>query len=121
LVAALASDGLAIGPKAETETETETETVNLDQAILDEMLTVITERYGWLGYAPVHEVRTAIARRLGADAASHVRFDRVVKDLDRQGRIVLQPINDMSKATKEELNASIPGYNVTWYYLEPAA
>jgi len=94
---------------------------DLTQAILQALEELLREQYSFRGSVPIYEIRRWVAERLGPDAARHDRFNPAVKSLDREGRVKMQPINDMSRATYDQLNESIPGVHVTWFYLEPAS
>lgn len=70
------------------------------------------------GMVKISDLRKSIADQLGPAAASHEHLDETLKRLRYDGKIRLVSISDKSKATREELNASVPGENETFYYVE---
>ncbi len=66
---------------------------------------------------PIHEVRRLVAEHHGRDAASHPTFDRLVKRLRSDDRLVLTAISDSRGVTQQELDDSIPGMNEVIFYI----
>lgn len=91
---------------------------NLATAVLEVFEELRREKFGHTGLVPIHEIRREIARRLGPEAARHDVLDGPIKEFHRGDRLRLLPINDASGVSAEEMNASIHGNNVTWFYLE---
>lgn len=91
---------------------------NLDEAVLSTFEELRRERHGHSGLVPIHEIRRVIADRLGVDAARHDVLDEAILKLWREKKIGLEGISDLSRATEQQLNDSIPGEGNTIFYLE---
>jgi DNA-binding PadR family transcriptional regulator len=92
----------------------------LERAILAAFEELLRERHAVTGMVPIHEVRAEVQRQLGTQAARHDTFDQAVISLRHAGRFRLVPITDLSKASLDQRQASIPGIGETLFYLEPA-
>ncbi len=92
----------------------------LADAILGRFNELLRERYAQAGMVPIHELRAWVAERFGPEAAGHKKFDEVANELRRQDRVRFVTITDLRDGTAEQLEASIPGVNETFFYLEPA-
>jgi hypothetical protein len=64
---------------------------------------------------PVHELRAKVP------APDKAAFDDAARSLWREGKVRLVSLADLQKATAAQLDASIPGTNETFFYLEPTA
>jgi hypothetical protein len=64
---------------------------------------------------PVHELRAKVP------APDRAAFDDAARTLWREGKVRLVSLADLHKATVAQLDASIPGTNETFFYLEPTA
>jgi hypothetical protein len=93
---------------------------DLERAILAAFEELLRERHTVTGMVPIHEVRAEVRRQLGERAARHDTFDPVVIRLRHAGRFRVVPITDQSKASTDQLQASIPGIGETLFYLEAA-
>jgi predicted transcriptional regulator len=107
-------------PETPTPVERSVSTPELAEAVLREFEELRRERHGFSGLVPIHEARMRIAENFGPTAARHDAFDDAVFELRQSGRLRLVAISDLSKATSEQLNASIPGNSETLFYLEAA-
>jgi hypothetical protein len=81
---------------------------------------LLQEKYTQGEMVPIHAVRRRVEERLGEEAASHTVFDPAVQYLGRQHKVRLVSISDRRVATDDEINASIPGANETFFYLKVA-
>jgi predicted transcriptional regulator len=96
------------------------ETSRLDEAILRAFEELLRERHTVTGMVPIHEVRAEVRKHLGETAARHDAFDPVILSLRQAGRLRLVPITDGTKASLEQLQASVPGIGETLFFLEAA-
>jgi predicted transcriptional regulator len=91
----------------------------IEQAIITAFDDIRRKRHLATDAVPIHEVRAEVLRHLGEDAVRHDTFDKVILGM-RGPRFRLTPITDPSKATHEQLQASIAGTGETLFYLELA-
>jgi uncharacterized protein (DUF2249 family) len=70
---------------------------------------------------PVHELRAAIAAKYGPEAARHATLDRLLVELDRGEQVRLISIGDQSRATRQQLDDSIPGEGEVFFLIDRAA
>jgi hypothetical protein len=94
------------------------ETSHLEEAILQAFEELLRERHRVTGMVPIHEVRAEVRKHLGDPAARHDVFDPLIFFLRQAGRLRLVPITDGTKATLEQLQASVPGIGETLFFLE---
>jgi predicted transcriptional regulator len=94
------------------------DTAQLEKAILASFESILQERHSVTGMVPIHEVRAEVRGQLGDTAARHDIFDQAVLALRQAGRLRLIPITDGTRASAEQLQASIPGIGETLYFLE---
>jgi hypothetical protein len=78
------------------------------------------ERFARNGIVPVYELRRLLAARHGAETVSHAALDPLLKQLRRDKRLRMIAIGDLSEATTDQLDDSLPGENETFFYLETA-
>jgi hypothetical protein len=90
----------------------------LSDAVLKEFEELRRERHGFSKMVPIHEIRERIAQRFGIEASRHDVLDDAIIDLWRMGRLRLVAISDVTKATADQLDASIPGNSETLFYVE---
>jgi predicted transcriptional regulator len=107
-------------PETPMPAERAVSTPELAEAVLRVFEELRRERHGFSGMVPIHEVRKRIAELFGATASRHDAFDDAVFALRQRGRLRLVAISDVTMATSEQLNASIPGNSETLFYLEAA-
>jgi hypothetical protein len=88
----------------------------LEPAVMDIFRDLLRERYSHDHRVPVHELRAEVESRLGSPSATHALLDPILNGLDRQGRIRLVEIDDRSRATSEQLQASIPAASGTLFF-----
>jgi hypothetical protein len=81
---------------------------------------LLREKYTHAGMVPIHELRAWVAQQFGPEAASHKTFDEVANELRKQNRVRFVTISDLRRGTPEQMEASIPGVNETFFFLEPA-
>jgi hypothetical protein len=93
---------------------------DLERAVTGAFEELLRERHGATGMVPVHEVRAEVRRRHGDQAARHDTFDPAVLRLRQAGALRLVPITDLSRATADQLQASLPGVGETLFFLEAA-
>jgi hypothetical protein len=93
---------------------------NLGEAILTRFNELLRENYTNAGTVPIHELRAWVKQQFGAEAASRKNFDEVVNDLCKQKKVRFVTLSDLRRGTPEQMEASIPGVNETFFYLEPA-
>ena len=94
--------------------------VQLEEAVLRAFDELLRERHTVAGMVPIHEVREEVRKQLGESAARHDVFDRAILGWWQAGRLRLVPITDGTKASLEQLQASIPGTGETLFFLESA-
>lgn len=92
--------------------------VDLRVAILQAFEQLKHDEYHRSGVVPIHRVRAAVRERLGAELASHDSFDVVIKRLRTEGKFRLIAITDISSATRQQLDDSIPGFRETLFDME---
>jgi hypothetical protein len=80
-----------------------------DKAVLSAIEGLAKEEYLRDGIVPVHALRKKIIEKYGPQAGTHAALDQMLKQLRREKRIRMIPIGDLSRATREELDASVPG------------
>ena len=90
---------------------------DLSDAILAAFQDLHRERYAQTGMVPLHEIRGRIAQRFGEAAAGHDVLDAQIKGLRAADKVRLVAIGDRSRATAEQLAASVPGVNETFFYM----
>lgn len=78
------------------------------------------ERFARNGIVPVFELRRFVSARHGTSAASHAILDPLLKQMRREKRFRLIAIGDLSEATTDQLDDSVPGEHETFFYLESA-
>lgn len=76
-----------------------------------------SDKYAGKSQIPIHEVRRLVADHHGEDAASHLAFDPLIKQMRSDGQLRLIAISDNRDATQEQLDDSIPGMNETLFYI----
>lgn len=106
------------GERPETTTTNRAAPVDLRAAILQEFERLKRGEHHRSGVVPIHKVRSAVRERLGANDASHDVFDPEVKKLRAEGKFRLIAITDLSSATRQELDDSIPGFRETLFDME---
>ena len=94
------------------------EPIQLEETILRAFDELLRERHAVTGMVPIHEVRDEVRKQLGEAAARHDVFDQAILACWQAGRIRLVPITDGTKASLEQLQASIPGIGETLFFLE---
>ncbi|HVK08564.1 MAG TPA: hypothetical protein VM597_07280 [Gemmataceae bacterium] len=92
----------------------------VERTIINAFQELLRERHSASGMVPVHEARAEVRRRLGDPAARHDAFDPAVLRLRQAGKFRLVPITDLSRASADQLQASIPGLGETLFFLEAA-
>jgi hypothetical protein len=90
------------------------------QAVIDAFEELRRERFARNGIVPVHELRRLLVARHGPEAGSHATLDPILKQMRREKQLRLIAIGDLSEATTEQLDDSVPGENETFFYLEAA-
>jgi hypothetical protein len=90
------------------------------ETVLDAFEELRRERFARNGIVPVFELRRLLAARHGPEAGSHAVLDPILKQMRREKRLRLIAIGDLSEATIEQLDDSVPGENETFFYLEAA-
>ena len=65
----------------------------------------------------IHAVRGEINDQNGPEWASHESFDQAVHECRRQGLFRMLSISNPGKATKEQIQDSIPGEYELFFYL----
>ncbi len=90
----------------------------LELAIIAALEELLRERHAQTGMVPIHEIREQIRREFGEVAARHELFDESLHRLRRGDEVILSPITDLSRASHEQLQASIPGLGETLFYAE---
>ena len=78
------------------------------------------ERFARNGIVPVYELRRLLAARHGPTAGSHAALDPLLKQMRRDKRLRMIAIGDLSEATTDQLDDSVPGENETFFYIENA-
>jgi hypothetical protein len=96
------------------------EQADLERVALTAFEELLRERHTVTGMVPIHEVRSEVRRQLGDRAARHDTLDQVILRLRHNGPFRLVPITDQSKASTDQLQASIPGIGETLFYMEAA-
>jgi hypothetical protein len=92
-----------------------------DAALLGEIEGLRRERFARTGKVPVHELRAAIAAKYGPEAARHATLDRRLVELDRGEQVRLISIGDQGRATRQQLDDSIPGEGEVFFLIDRAA
>ena len=90
----------------------------LERAIITTLEELLRERHAQTGMVPIHEIREEIRRQFGEGASRHDLFDESLHRLRRGNEVILSPITDLSRASNEQLQASIPGLGETLFYVE---
>ena len=111
------TDAVPPGPTPQVAPPTD---ADLNAEILNAFEYLLQEKYTQSEMVPIHAVRRRVSERLGEEAASHSVFDPAVQQLGRQRKVRLVSISDRRDVTDDEINASIPGANETFYYLKAA-
>lgn len=93
-------------------------TKQLESTVMEIFIELHRERHSVSGLVPIHEIRAAIRKRLGNEAASHSVLDSAILGLWRGKRLRIVPIVDRGSASAEELQDSISGVGETLFYLE---
>jgi hypothetical protein len=93
---------------------------DLRQTIFDGYEKLRTEKYFRTGGVPICELRAFVRERLGDQAASHEVFDLLMKELNREEKIRLEPITMDASVTKQQLEDSIPSLGRTMFFVEIA-
>jgi DNA-binding PadR family transcriptional regulator len=88
-----------------------------DDALIEEAKTLLRERHGRTGFVPIFELRHHVEQNHGAAEASHAQLDARLRRLRAAGRLRLVSISDRSRATPEQLSASIPGEDELFFYV----
>jgi hypothetical protein len=78
------------------------------------------ERFAGEGIVPIYELRRSLTERYGLAAGSHEVLDPLLFELRREKRLRMVAIGDPSRATREQLNASVPGENEIFFTVEAA-
>lgn len=91
---------------------------DLSNATLEVARELLRESFGHTRLVPIHELRRRMSETYGAEAARHDRLDTALQALQQQGDVRLIALTDLSRATADQLNQSIPGWNETFFYLE---
>ena len=86
-------------------------------AVLRHAQALVRDRYSRRGSAPVHEVRAAVARELGAAAASHDRFDPILWRLHDDRAVGLVALTDETLATEQQLADSLTTIDSHKFYI----
>jgi predicted transcriptional regulator len=94
--------------------------VHLEAAVMEVFHELLRERFTVLDMVPVHEIRGEVARRFGAQAASHAVLDETLLGLRRAKKLRLISISDRSRATPEQLQDSVSAVGETFFYAEKA-
>jgi len=92
----------------------------LNEEILKAFEYLLREKYTQGNMVPIHAVRRRVAERLGEETASHAVFDPAVQQLGKQRKLRLVSMSDRRDATDDEINASIPSANETFFYMKAA-
>lgn len=87
------------------------------QNLIQDMRSKYTES-GAGGRFPIHELRDRIKEEYGPEAASPEVFDKLLKEMRKNGDIRFVAIGDRSRATGEQLANSIQGENETYYLID---
>ena len=94
-----------------------TSLTDLSDVVLETFRDLLREKYSRTGMVPVHEIRQRIGVKYGEAAARHDVLDPQIKRLRLDERVRLVAIGDRSQATPEQLDASVPGVNETFFYM----
>jgi hypothetical protein len=92
-----------------------------DAALLAEIEGLRRERFARTGKVPVYELRAAVAAKYGPEAARHATLDRRLVELDRGEQVRLISIGDQGRATRQQLDDSIPGEGEVFFLIDRAA
>jgi hypothetical protein len=90
------------------------------EAVLNAFEDLRRERFARNGIVPVYELRRLLIARHGTEAGSHAVLDPLLKQMRREKRVRMIAIGDLSEATTDQLDDSVPGENETFFYLETA-
>src|SRR3984957_12001835 len=91
-----------------------------EAAVLEAFETLRRERFARNGIVPVFELRRLLIARHGTEAVSHATLDPLLKQMRREKRLRMIAIGDLSEATTDQLDDSLPGENETFFYIEAA-
>lgn len=78
------------------------------------------EQFARYGIVPIHALRSEIGAHFGENSARHEILDPLLKQMRRDRQIRLVALGDPEGVTSEQIQASIPGENETFFYLENA-
>jgi hypothetical protein len=113
--------GTAYKPPAQRQTRgpsaAEVQT-HVEKAVQD--LLASNQQYRQMGIVPIHEVRKLVKERHGEDAGRAENFNEAVLNLRRSGSHKTTSITDRSRATPEQLAASVPNAGEMMFYIEPS-
>ena len=115
-------EGTAASPAA-TRTDCEpTAVATLTQGMVLEAFDALRRdaRFSRDAIVPVYELRRYLAARHGPEAGAHAALDPLLFQLRREKRLRMVSIGDLSQASREQLDESVPGENETFFYLEAA-
>jgi hypothetical protein len=89
-------------------------------AVLEAFEELRRERFARNGIVPVFELRRLLIARHGAEAGSHAALDPLLKQMRREKQLRMVAIGNLSQATTDQLDDSVPGENETFFYIEAA-
>lgn len=81
---------------------------------------LLREKYSDTELVPIHELRSAVAREFGPEWARHDKFDDLVWQMRKAGKIHLTPTADASRWEAQQIRDGIPGVGEQLVYMQLA-